>query len=367
MILIQRYIFKELVYNFVFSFVVISVVVLLASMMQVLFKNPEVGLDMVVRVIPLMVLGIMSIVFPAASLVSVVTTYGRMASDNELAALSSSGVHFLRVVVPGVLFGLLVSLALLVANDRFVPEAQMKGKSLLREQDIHMLLDNIVKRGVTTRRFNDWNISWQSCERVDDAGGEESGSWLFRGFLAILFDEDNNVERKIHAERAVVAAPKAGGRTIEFQLHNFREFGGSGGSSIQARYMKLPFTLDSRPSTIRLGHRSLSALIALIGKTPPVYSETRILSEIHSRIAQSLSPLVMIFLGLSVAVIFRYRNRMVAFFIALMLAIFIYYPVMLLGETFAKSGTLHPALCIWPGNAIMFFGGIFLLMTVTRR
>jgi len=155
------------------------------------------------------------------------------------------------------------------------------------------------------------------------------------------------------------------GRKIRFQLHNFQEVVGGG---MQAGDLKLPpYELPSNSSKVRLEHRTLSALFAMLEKTHRSYKNVKILTEIHSRIAQSLSPLIMIFLGLTVAVIFRYRNRMVAFFLSLLIAIFVYYPVMLLGKTFAENKVLHPSLCIWAGNVIMFLGGIWLLATVSKR
>jgi lipopolysaccharide export LptBFGC system permease protein LptF len=58
---------------------------------------------------------------------------------------------------------------------------------------------------------------------------------------------------------------------------------------------------------------------------------------------------------------------MVAFLISILLALFIYYPVSLLGETFAKEGYCDPILAIWPGNIILACLGFFFIMRVMRR
>ncbi len=368
MILIQRYVFKELFYNFLFSFAVISLVVLLATFLQVIFKHPELDLGMVVTSVPFMLLGIMSIVVPSASLVAVVTTYGRMAADNEILALSASGVHFFRIVVPGILFGILVSLLLLVANDRYVPRASQMIKSLGQAQEITPLLDNILKKGGKSfDRIPGWILTWESCEKTSDAGSgsREGGAWLFKNFRARRYDDDQILQQEYLAETATVETVGRSGREIQFTLHNFQVVVGGGS---KASNMRLPkYKLPTDASKVRLEHRTLTALFAMLKKKHRSYKPVKIVTEIHSRIAQSLSPLIMIFLGLSVAVIFRYRNRMVAFFLSLMIAVFVYYPVMLLGKTFAEDKVLHPALCIWAGNVIMFLGGVWLLSTVNKR
>lgn len=367
MILIQRQVFKELVYNFLFAFVVISVVVLLATMLKVIFQNRMLSLGMVMAGVPFMLLGIMSIVVPAASLVSVVTTYGRMAADNEILALRASGVHLSRIIVPGLLFGIVVSFFLLVANDRYVPMATKKVKTLGALQDIYPLLDNYVKRGATTLEFDEWTLTWETCEKLakDPGVEDESGTWVFSGFRAKRYEEGEGLVQEFYAESARVVVPNRTSKEVIFQLRNAHEVVGSG---FQVGEFNIPYRMPTlEGSKVRTSHRSLAALLAMLHKKHRSYKDGKILTEIHSRIAQSISPLVMIFLGLSVAVIFKYRNRMVAFFIALLIAIFVYYPIMLLGETFADSEILHPALCIWPGSAIMMGGGIWLLITVMRR
>lgn len=368
MILIQRYVFKELFYNFLFSFAVISIVVLLAAFLRVIFQHPELDLGMAVRSIPFILLEIMPIVVPSASLVAVVTTYGRMAADNEVLALRATGVHFFRIVVPGILFGLTVSLLLLVANDRYVPKASQAVKSLGKDQPITPLLDNILKKGGKSfDKIEDWILTWESCEKVSDKGSSNrpGGTWEFRNFRARHYDEDKVLDLEYLAETATVETVGRSGREIQFTLHNFKKVVGTHASA--SRLQLPPYKLPSGASKVRLEHRTLSALFAMLEKKHRSYKPVKILTEIHSRIAQSLSPLVMIFLGLSVAVIFRYRNRMVAFFLSLLIAIFVYYPVMLIGETFAENKVLHPAICIWAGNVIMFLGGIWLLSTVTKR
>ena len=113
--------------------------------------------------------------------------------------------------------------------------------------------------------------------------------------------------------------------------------------------------------------RSVPALRALQLRKEKSYFDYRVTTEINKRIADSFSPLVFIFLSLPVAILFRQQNRMVAFLIAILLALFVYYPVSLLGETFAKKDIIPPFLAIWPGNIALSALGMLLILKVMRR
>ncbi|MBU0753689.1 MAG: LptF/LptG family permease, partial [Planctomycetes bacterium] len=128
----------------------------------------------------------------------------------------------------------------------------------------------------------------------------------------------------------------------------------------------LDFAPPGRPK-IRPSMRNLAALTAMMGRKDKAYPDYKIETELHKRIADSFSPLVFVFLSLPVAILFRQQNRMVAFLIAILLALFIYYPVSILGETFANDGYLDPVLSIWPGNIALAFLGFVCILKVMRR
>ena len=113
--------------------------------------------------------------------------------------------------------------------------------------------------------------------------------------------------------------------------------------------------------------RDFPALAAILHRRYKAYPDYKVASELHSRIAHSLGPLVLVLLSLPVAVLFRQQNRMVAFLIAVLLALFVYYPVTIVGETLADDGKLTPALCIWPGSVLLALLGFALILKVMKR
>jgi len=373
MILVQRYIFKELVYNFLFTFVVIALIMLLAMSVKLVFKYPALGLLLLVQNIPIMLAASLTMVIPASVLVSTVMTYGRIAADNEIVTLRASGMHVLRILVPGVLFGLLASLFLLVINDRMVPKAERYIKSMESTVDISFLLDTALKSGEKKLELNDWLLTWEGCKKVVNAEGEKVEeikspveSWRFTGLRGKLFEEDGvSLSKEIIAESARVEV-KEEGRKIVFCLYRGQFVFGQEGSF--ERLNLPPFEFGSpRRSKVRLSMRSIAALAAIKQRDMKVYPDYKADTELHKRIADSFSPIVFVFLALPVAILFRQQNRMVAFLIAILLALFIYYPVSLLGETFSKKGIVDPVLSIWPGNLVLGILGFIFILKVMRR
>ncbi|MFH0946654.1 MAG: LptF/LptG family permease, partial [Planctomycetota bacterium] len=96
--------------------------------------------------------------------------------------------------------------------------------------------------------------------------------------------------------------------------------------------------------------------------------KTRMLqSEFHKRIAGAFACILFVLVGMPLAIIFKQGNRMVAFLIAFLIAIVVYYPTFILGEVLAKETDLSPLLAIWSGSVVLFILGGGLTAVVLRR
>jgi lipopolysaccharide export LptBFGC system permease protein LptF len=369
MILIQRYIFKEMVYNFLFTFVVITMIMLLATAVQVIFQFPAIGFFMVLKHLPIMMAASLTIVIPAAALVATVMTYGRIASDNEIITMRASGIHVLRILVPGIIFGLAASLALLIVNDRMVPMAKYRMRSIGDMLDLSAILEATLKQGENMVTLPSGVVmSWDASSKEEKPDGDEAPSledWRFTGIRVKMY-EDDELKMEALAEVGKIKVQKGGKHAIH--LLNVKVTHGQQGST---KEIILP--LDDfisgrgRSSKVRPNMRTLSALSAIKGRKVKTYQDHEVDTELHKRISDSLSPLVFVFLSLPVAILFKQQNRMVAFLISTLLAMFVYYPITLLTDTFAKNGTIDPVLAIWPANIVLMILGFLFIMKVMRR
>lgn len=371
MLLFQRYIFKELVYNFLFTFVVIAMIMLFAMAAKVLIQFHGLGIFMLLRNVPMMLANSLTIIIPASALVSAVMTYGRISADNEIVTLRAGGIHVLRILVPGILFGLIASLGLLIINDRIVPMAERSLKAL--EQDRSYMLkaiDTALKRGKKELDLPDGTLlTWDACHKIalpegKDEEQESVARWRFNGLRVKIFDENGELTKEFVSESARLLADKEG-RRVGIEATDLRSVRGG---DLTIGHVWYPIAnKKEKKSRVRLSMRNIAAIRALQIREEKSYFDHRVTTEFHKRIADSFSPLVFVFLSLPVAILFRQQNRMVAFLISIVLALFVYYPVSLLGETFAKKEIILPLLSIWPGNIALSAIGLVLILKVMRR
>jgi lipopolysaccharide export LptBFGC system permease protein LptF len=197
--------------------------------------------------------------------------------------------------------------------------------------------------------------------------GDESTSmdcWQFQGLRGKLLDEEGILKKELVAQSATIAVDAAG-RMIPVLYHGKFTYGQEGDFE---RFNLPPVELFApRKSKVRLSMRSFSALQAMRGREEKAYPEHQITTELHKRIADSFGPLVFVCLALPVTILFRHRNRMVAFLIAILITFFVYYPVWYLGGSFAKEGILPPVLSIWAGNLFLASLGLGFVWKVMRR
>src|SRR5262245_21818438 len=79
------------------------------------------GPSQILAAIPLLIPSTLPYTIPATTLFAACVVYGRLSADNEVLAIKSSGVNVLHVVKPGLVLGLVMSLATLGLYYRIIP------------------------------------------------------------------------------------------------------------------------------------------------------------------------------------------------------------------------------------------------------
>jgi len=139
--ILQRYVLKELFRALIIAFTVLILVMCLGVAIQLLYR----GLDIIRlrAMIPFMILNAVPYALPAAALTAAVMSYGRLAADNELMAIATSGIHLRTVVTPVILMGILFSGIALVLNAELLPRSAFHMK-IMREKAATELLREFI-------------------------------------------------------------------------------------------------------------------------------------------------------------------------------------------------------------------------------
>lgn len=100
---------------------------------------------------------IVAMTMPMAVLVAVLYTFSRLSSDNEITAVKAGGVSLLRLTVPVLVASVAVAVAMVVFNDRVLPESNHKLRTLLsdiaRKQPTFELRERVINEVVDNQLF----------------------------------------------------------------------------------------------------------------------------------------------------------------------------------------------------------------------
>jgi lipopolysaccharide export system permease protein len=143
-----------------------------------------------------------------AVLVAVVMAFGRLSQDGELDGMQAGGVSFLRTLLPVLAAAVILTALLVVYNDRVLPEANHRLKTLTA--DIHKMRPTIaIREGVFMDDFEGYTLL---VREVDD---EQN---IVRDVTAYALDPKEPV-RTIHAPWGELIWENRGDRLV-LRLHD---------------------------------------------------------------------------------------------------------------------------------------------------
>ncbi|MBP1714373.1 MAG: permease YjgP/YjgQ family protein [Deltaproteobacteria bacterium] len=146
------YLLKELFPSFFLGLVGFTFVLLTGRILQLteLFVNKGIPFSHLVKLIYYLLPSFLVLTIPMATLLSVLTTFNRLSSDNEVTALKASGVSLYQMTPPVAVLALLAFSATALLATYAQPRAKHASRSLLYE-----IASTKAHAGVKERVFND--------------------------------------------------------------------------------------------------------------------------------------------------------------------------------------------------------------------
>ena len=132
--IIDRYLFKEFTGPFLFSlggFIIIGLVDLIFALVD-LFVNSGVSLGIITRLLLYKIPAIMIMFLPMSAIFATMLMLVRMAKDNELTIIRTSGIPIFRIIIPVALMGICVTIFSWGVNEYVTPWANRVSDHLIR-------------------------------------------------------------------------------------------------------------------------------------------------------------------------------------------------------------------------------------------
>jgi len=366
---LYRYLTKELLPSFCLGLVGFTFILLTGRILQLteLFVNKGVPLGYILQLLYYLLPSFLVLTIPMATLLSVLSAFNRLSSDNEITALKASGLSLYQMTPPVLVFSFFTFLSTMFLALYSVPQANQASRSLLYE-----IASSKAHAGVRERVFNDdFEGLVLYVERV------KPRSFLWQG----IFISDSRNPAEVHTivarEGEVLSDPDRLSLTLRLREGAIHKLGHTPDA-----YQKIDFrsydlrlhlktglaekkTEEKHPADMSL--RELSKAIQVLqskkgdAKIPWV--------KIHEKFSIPFACLVFGIIGIPLGLQSRAargssRSRGFCWSIGILL---VYYLLTTAGRSLAERGVILLEAGMWAANLIFLGLGLYLLIKAANE
>lgn len=143
--LLERYLISQLITPLLFSIVIVTVV---AESIGISFEQfrflmeKRLSFDVLIYLHILKLPEFIIYSLPLAILMATIFTYQKLSENSEIIALQNCGLSLYKLVYPGVIIGLLLTILILILNEVVVPPANYKAAITL-EKHLNIIRENL--------------------------------------------------------------------------------------------------------------------------------------------------------------------------------------------------------------------------------
>lgn len=391
--LLNRYVMGELLKVFLVSLLGMTSFMLMVGVVQEAVRQ-SLGLPQIVMLLPYLVPEALRFAVPATILFSTCSVFGRLASSNEIVAIKSMGIHPWTVLWPTYVLAFCLSLVAVWLNDVAVSWGRSGARRVVIqsvEQIAYSMLTqnrsystkqfSINVKRVDGRRLVRPTISFQSTTDAPAvvlvAEEAELKSDLVANTLTIVCRNGtidigdvravfpDVLEREIPLDQA----SKKGVGKVSTSDVPLAEIAGERDTQL-TRNQHLEQRIAARAAmAMMVGDHELLSSGLLSSEHGQLKDDRnryyRLRMETQRRWANGFSCLFFVLIGAPVAIVRRNADFVTSFFVCFMPILLLYYPMLMLTVSQAKSGTF-PTYLLWLGNLVLAAAGWYYQRKVVR-
>jgi len=363
--IINIYILREIIPNFVTSLIVFTFLVLVGRILRLTewIVNHEVHLSQVLLIALYQIPYVLFFTLPMATLLASLIAFSRLSEDNEIIALKSSGVSFYQLLPPVVTFSVASYLFASFIAIYLIPISKYSSSRLLFE--VARANTNIgIKQGV----FND-NIPNIVLYANHISAHDQTMEGVF------IFDErDPSLSNTIIAQRGRISSnPEQ--MSINLHLTDGSSFMVSKDldSSKKLRFTSYDLRIELEDIMSKFSSRKKSRKEMFVSELRRHLKKTKKGTAKHNRLAMELQRkfsipfacLLLGLIGLPLGLMRMAKGR--SWGIALGITIFmIYYILLSAAESLGKTSIINPVLAMWVPNMVLVATTFILLRRIAQ-
>jgi LPS export ABC transporter permease LptF len=354
--IIRNYILRDFFSTFIFSLLLLSMVMLLGNLVKVSDMVMRKGVNLIdaAGILWLFIPYLLGFTIPLSFLLGILLSLGRLMADNELTAINVAGTSAWRLTLPLFCLGLILSGVLFILNDRTIPEYHYRSRKAMKSI-YSKNLTAFIEPGTFCENFPNHIIYTSDVDGnalknvfIYELSENEQPSKVTYAETAQFVTEDNVLRLKLNNGFRDQNDPQ---KQTMARL-NFKTF-----------FMDIPLpgnesaTAEKKPSDMPL--KELSHTIRLLKHAGANPQPLEI--EYFKRISFSFSTVTFVLLGFGTALTVKHREKTVNFGLALACA-GIYYLLFMLGAALVERKYLSVAAGMWLPNVIVAAIGLWLML-----
>ncbi len=371
--LVHRYVLRELLSPTLLGLVVFTFVLLLRELFDIinLVINRGASGWTVLQVFACHIPQVMALTIPMAILVGALMGFGRMATDREIMAMRTSGIHLFWLVSPALLLAFGLSLALGLLNMGFMPRLHTRLSDLTYQ---------LVFQSITTlepgRLYDEFSSGREEMNFTFEQTGDGEGQ--LRGVVIQMIHEDRERgQRLIHtvAERGTIA-PDLDRRAVHIVLENGTTQVRSRAEQEAIRVVKFE-RLEQfiQPALRRMedgqyqkppSEMSFRELGEAAGASSDSDYRAELRAERLRRWVFPFAALAFTLIGIPFGIITKTSGKGLGLMFSFLL-ILVYFGLLEWGSAVAESGSALTPLAMWSPNVVLGSIGLGMLWWVARR
>jgi len=381
--ILKRYVTRELIAPIILGLIFFTFLLFITRIFRLADILLSEGVDPVLvgKFALCLLPALLSFTIPCAILVGVLISFGRLAADNEILAIKTSGVHLLTIFLPVIILGLLISAGMFIMNYSIAPNLNFKSMDYLYQ--IEFQLFNTLRPG----RFydelgtSDTDITFYYGSREPSSGDMQN---IHIKLVSKIYKitEDNKrekVKREILllAEKGRIIAD-TDSRMILLHLYNgsFHPLNKKNPAQNNIIFFKeLVRVFNPSMDRIKRGvyrkknrEMTVPELMDSIRKrdsvSPRKANKARV--ALIQRFSNPLACLTFILIGMPLAIYIRPSGKSVGFAVSFGL-LFLYYLLMKWGSSLGEVGHPLAPLAIFSPNILLGSIGCILIFLQTLK
>lgn len=362
--IIDRYLTKSIILNFLGTLLVFSLLFILIDSASNLdeYIDRKVSLDVIIEYYLWFLPVVLQQTIAIAYLIGCLLAYANLNTHNEIIALRAGGLNFWKLARPALSFALVISALMFYLNENYIPQAEERARAI-KEENFILEIDRKHDRTLIT------NLSFYGMNnRLYFIDSFNPNSATLAGITIIGFDGKQNIKEKIVALEGVWT-----GIAWKFKQCNITPFKNADGGPTRIKIYdeKLmdiketprDFTYQ-RQSVKYMNLRQLAGYIERFSNSGATRAVENLRVDLHSKIAYPFAPLIILLVGLPLVMISGQRRAQT--FTALGLAVmigFLFYVANAVGLAFGKGGLLPPYVAAWLAPAFFSLAALYIIKT----